>query len=491
MAEFTEKVESTGLITEKAAAMVVSKDTRLMDPGARGEGRLVLRIKPNGSRTFSFRYSNKGVQAAIPIGPFAVNGAPGTYTVKTARAAAAIYRAMQKQHPDLKGHIKQVAKDKATSEKAARDAAERAAVAAALERERRITIRQLFERWVKTDLAPHVNAEGKRIGRKDGGEWVRQSFERRVFNSIGDTAVEDVRKADVMRILDGVKAEGALRTTNVLLADLKQMFAFAAEREVIPHSPIAGLKKKKFGGSDTKRERVLNEGEIRHLATQLPKAGMAPRSVLAIWFILATGCRVGEAMAARWEYINLEGRTWYLPDTKNQRDHLIHLSEFAIEQVRALLALREAPMLRKGKNIPQETEEARKGSPWLFPATSGTEQLDTKTLQKQLADRQRIGESRLSNRTKRKDILVMVGGRWTAHDLRRSAATIMAGLGIGADTINECLNHKLGGIGGVYIKDRRLPQQKQAFEALGAKLSELTSGRAAKSNVVSLQAKAA
>ena len=41
-------------------------------------------------------------------------------------------------------------------------------------------------------------------------------------------AAIDVRKADILAILDAVKAEGKLRTANILLADLKQIFRFAA-----------------------------------------------------------------------------------------------------------------------------------------------------------------------------------------------------------------------------------------------------------------------
>jgi integrase len=96
----------------------------------------------------------------------------------------------------------------------------------------------------------------------------------------------------------------------------------------------------------------------------------------------------------------------------------------------------------------------------------------------------------MTGRSKNIDSLAMTGGRWTCHDLRRTAATLMAGLGVGTDTINECLNHKLAGVSGVYIQDRRLPQQAQAFEALGAKLTQLREGRPEASNVVLLHAAA-
>jgi len=98
--------------------------------------------------------------------------------------------------------------------------------------------------------------------------------------------IVDVRKADVLAILDAIKAEGKLRTANVLLADLKQMFRFAAEREIIEHSPIELINKRKIGGKDIKRDRVLSNDELAALVKQLPTANLSKRSTLGLWLIL-------------------------------------------------------------------------------------------------------------------------------------------------------------------------------------------------------------
>jgi len=149
------------------------------------------------------------------------------------------------------------------------------------------------------------------------------------------------------------------------------------------------------------------------------------RSQIAIWLTLATGCRVGELMNAQWSDIDMVARTWHLPDTKNQRPHTIHLSDFALGKFASLQAYRETV-------------------PWLFPNTKSTGPVCVKSFGKQLADRQRPPNKRLMNRTAATDSLMLSGGKWTAHDLRRTAATMMAGLGIGSDVIDECLNHKNG-----------------------------------------------
>lgn len=64
----------------------------------------------------------------------------------------------------------------------------------------------------------------------------------------------------------------------------------------------------------------------------------------------------------------------------------------------------------------------------------------------------------------------------------------MARLSFGSDTINECLNHiQSDRMARVYIQDRREADQVRAFDALGARLAELTSGSVAESNVAMLR----
>ena len=161
-------------------------------------------------------------------------------------------------------------------------------------------------------------------------------------------------------------------------------------------------------------------------------------------------------------FVDLKARTWYLPTTKNQRDHLIHLSDFARKHFAELASLREADRFT-GKPLA-----------WAFPDSDGTGPVCIKSFGKQLADRQSSKTARLKNRTKSVDALVLEGGRWTAHDLRRTASTLMSQLGIPNDVINECENHIKQGMSGVYIQDRREAEQVKAFDSLGQRLAKLT-----------------
>lgn len=466
-------------ITDKGMqAKASASDTWLTQPFMRGAGVFVGRITPSGERLFYFRYTDsKGKRPFLPIGPYHPKGVDGLTLAQAYDKAAGLSDLYRSGVRDLREHFAQQAEAQRTAEALALQQASDQVAADALARERRITVRQLFERWASVELKPHTRADGRRTGRKDGGDYTRLQLERRIFPTLGNVAAAEVRKADLLAILDSVKADGKLRTANVLLADLKQMFRFALVREVVERNPLDTVTKRDVGGTEVERERVLSADEIKALHAALPAARVGPRTEAAIWLILATGARVGEAMGARWEHVNASAMTWHLPETKNERDHTIHLSAFALAQFAKLAALRE---VLQGSTSDELTQ-------WVFPAKDSREAVCVKSFGKQLADRQRTADRRMARRSKRTDSLTLAGGRWTAHDLRRTAGTLMAGLGISGDVIDECLNHIIESrVRRTYVRDRRPTEQARAFDALGAKLQEIVSGEKAASNVIGL-----
>ena len=77
-------------------------------------------------------------------------------------------------------------------------------------------------------------------------------------------------------------------------------------------------------------------------------------------------------------------------------------------------------------------------------------------------------------------------GRWTMHDLRRTAASGMAGLGIAPHVVEAVLNHKGGSIKGVaaiYNRYNYGTEKRTALEAWGRYVDALVTGAAAE-NVV-------
>lgn len=381
------------------------------------------------------------------------------------------------------------------------------AQAAALAQARRLTVRSLAEKWQTEALTRRTLKNGDVTGRKDGGKQSIAQFHLHAFDLVGDLPIELVRKSDILAVVDRLMAAGKQRVASMVLGDFRQMFAWAAERDLVASDPTASIKRSKHVGKEVARERVLSPDELRQLGPAIASARLTQRSAAGIWLALATGVRVGELLGAAWAddlptdpkprtkrldalqaladaeglklgIVDTKARTWHLPDSKNGRDHTIHLSDFALVQLDKLAALRE--------QLTDTTDTAL--SPWIFPARDNHRPVIVTSFGKQLADRQREPERVLSKRTKAAGTLALTGGKWTPHDLRRTAASLMAELGITGDVIDECLNHLIASkVRRTYIRNRREADQMRAFDALGKRLEELTTGAAGGSNVVSLR----
>jgi hypothetical protein len=70
--------------------------------------------------------------------------------------------------------------------------------------------------------------------------------------------------------------------------------------------------------------------------------------------------------------------------------------------------------------------------------------------------------------------------RWRLHDLRRSAVTGMAELGIRPDVIEMAVNHASGaraGVAGVYNRSELLLERRMALETWERRVRALTDGK--------------
>ena len=313
----------------------------------------------------------------------------------------------------------------------------------------RMTVRELFERWHKLALRDRV----------DKGSESRRSFEADVFPIIGAMATEDVRKTHVQAILDTMRERATddkpmVRARKAVLGDLRQMFHWALERDYLETDPTAVISKGKLG-KNVERDRYLAESELIVFFQKLPLAGLAETSRMALMIQLSTAARIGEILSARWEHVDMDSRLWFLPDTKNDRDHTVHLSDFALRQFRQL-------------------KKITGFSTWLFPNTNKAESVCLKTVTKQVADRQRVDRTPMSGRTMQTNALILPGGKWTPHDLRRTAATIMAMLGVLDIVVDKCLNHvEPNKVRRTYNRFAYQELMQDAWNRLGSRLEAL------------------
>ena len=405
---------------------------------------LYLRIRADSQpKTWLFRYTQSGKTKKIQI---------GTHPAISLRQARQRALELSAEH--------QSGLDPASERK--RRQSEKKAAEAALERQSsRETIAGLFERWAELELKT----------RKDRGSEVKRAFTKDVLPTLGPICVADLTKADVLKVIDGILGRSSNRMAKIVFALIRQMLRFAIDREIIASDPTASIRKSKIGGKTTERERVLSDQEILKLKHQLPHSGLKEQTQIAIWIALSTCCRVGELLKARWADINLEEQSWQIPkeNSKNAKPHIVWLSPFAVEQF---------ARLKKHQDIEEALDGvSRIGPSWLFPNRSETGHLDTKTISKQIGDRQRSVRTIYSKRANQKtcSALCLENGAWNMHDLRRTGATLMVANGALPEVAERCLNHtEQNRLKRIYQRHSYQKEMKGAWELLGEHLSRIT-----------------
>jgi len=390
-------------------------------------GGLFLRVRPTGAKDWVFVYTFAGNRRKLGLG--SLEAVP----LATARSEAAKARESIKQQIDPQIQRKQ---------RQAEQEAQRKILEAARARQ---TVKDLFDRWSEVDL----------VRRKDGGKEIRRMFEKDVLPKLGAFAVEDVKKGHITSVTDPLLARGVNRMAKLIFSLMRQMFRFAVDRDLIEADPTASIRKVKIGGPDTERDRVLSEAEIQALHQQLPDAGLMPTSEAAIWITLSTLCRIGELLNAQWSDIDLDNQFWRIPDTKNGKPHTIFLSDFAVKHFR-------------------KVKELNDDGVWLYPSRDAKKAVSTKTITKQLGDRQRDDDP-MKRRSKSVASLKLQDGKWGPHDLRRTGATMMTRLGVLPEVAERCLNHvEQNRMKRIYQRHTYEAEMQSAWRLLGQRLAILT-----------------
>lgn len=308
------------------------------------------------------------------------------------------------------------------------------------------TVTELFNQWICSPVM---------TSRKLGTDEPARMMKKDVLPVIGKLDVKSVTRRHLNKIDDEVSSRGN-RAANILLALIRQMMIYAKKEEIIEDLPNFPEKHKENAPCD----RVLSVPELVELFDKLPSAKLINTTELAIKIQLATACRIGELLRAEWSDVCLDSGEWDIPakNSKNGDPIKIFLSQYAQGLFRQLFDL---------------SADAE----YIVSNVTGAGAIDQKAVTKQVRDRQRGVQ--IAGRTKLFDTLILSGGTWTPHDLRRTAASSMQSLQINPYIIERCLNHRPDKITATYIPQDPELDMYEAWEAWGQVLAVADSAQGA------------
>ena len=300
---------------------------------------------------------------------------------------------------------------------------------------RRETVQGMFDAYCEAVAVRQQAGEFRRWAE------IRRSLERDVLPTWGERPARGIRRKDVIELVTR-KALVGRTAANRLQAHVSMLLSFGVDHDWLDSNPAYRLRKR----HEEARTRVLDPAEVRTLWTYLdgdaeltlargaketriitmpPESAAAIRDVFKM--LLLCGQRLGETSRMAWADVDLGARRWTIPgsQTKNRRTHTVPLSKPAIELL---------------------TRRAHAGtSAAVFPSRAGS-------------------DASIFVWTKRSGsaISAATGVKFTAHDCRRTVATMLGELGVSGDVIGLVLNHSKPGVTGKHYDHSKREADKCA-----------------------------
>jgi integrase len=274
--------------------------------------------------------------------------------------------------------------------------------------------------------------------------------------------IADIRKADVLDVLDGLIEDGNPVEANRTYALARKLFGWCAMRDIISASPAAGIA---APSEETPSDRALTDDEIRQLWPAFDKLNypFGPWAKL----LLLTGQRRENVATMRWQDVDFEAKVWRLRQ-KGDRALLVPLVPAAIEIIEDLPRLKGPFVFTTGSARKRRgTADEAKDEPTPISGYSAAK----RRVDKLVADA--IAERAKETGTKPEP---MAPWRW--HDLRRTLRTNLSRLQVQPHVAELVIGHAVGGIQAVYDTWAYEAEKRDALERWATFLATLVEPKA-------------
>jgi len=284
----------------------------------------------------------------------------------------------------------------------------------------------------------YLSRDGDKLRTKRERE---RMLRRQAFPALGPIPISQLKKSDIIRLLDKIHDESGPVAADRLLAAIRRVLNWHAEREDDYRPPLLRLKPRK-PASEQARDRVLDD---RELAAIWKVSGEIPTFGPFVRLLLLTAARRTEVSAMTWSEV--KDGAWTLP---RERNKVAAQNKGVKDLVRPLSAAARA-VLDKQPNI--------EGCPYVF--SCGSKPLTGYSKPKRRFD------ARVAA------VLGTAIPNWTLHDLRRTARTLMSRADVRPHHAERCLGHIIRGVEGVYDRHRYLDEMLAAYEALARQIETI------------------
>lgn len=268
------------------------------------------------------------------------------------------------------------------------------------------TVEQLFLDWYQHDISRRLK----------NPQIPLRLYNKEIAPHIGKLALTEVNARDIRAIIHTVANSGRMATANDALMVCKQLFKHAIKLNLLDYSPAQAFTMSDAGGLEKSRERILSLEELDLLFRVLRqhRDQFVRENYLAVALLVHLGVRKNELIAAMWDEIDFDERTWHLPADRSKTATAITI-----------------PLSATSLEWFAELKVRACGSPYVFPSRRASKRrgyISSDTLNHAIA--KLFGQKVDSDKQPTTDILGDAGlAYFTIHDLRRTCRSLLASLG--------------------------------------------------------------
>jgi integrase len=354
-------------------------------------GRLL--VHPSGTKTWIHRYRDaEGKPCKQTLGPATGEGA---LTLTAMREAVTKTRSQLERGVDIPRHVPSSAADS-----------------------------------VATQAAQFLEKHHRAHNRRNTIEAAERIFNGIVLPMWGNRAVGDIRRRDVIALVETAVTERGVEAAGNLLRKLSGFFAWLLTRDMIGASPCTGVSGVLPPSADPRERTLDHQTELLPLLKAIDTDRPADRAVGLLIYSAQRRTEVGDM---EWSELDTKTRMWTIPAAraKNGREHRVPLSTQAWRIIAAQPRICDYVFSNSGRTPVRAWDEVKKS----VSARAGLEEKS-----------------------------------WRLHDLRRTAAAGMQRLGVRVEVIERALNHRSGsfaGVVGIYQVDPLESEVRLALQNWG------------------------
>lgn len=270
-------------------------------------------------------------------------------------------------------------------------------------------------------------------------EVVRRVLDNDILPTLGRLHPRKVTPRQCDTVLRRIVDRGAPTTANDALRIMRRMFGYGRKRRYLEHNPVADFDLDDAGGKEQARRRVLARDELSLLLAAMRETpNLGRNNELAFKILLATCVRKGELVSAQWPVLDLEQGIWHLTGTKTGAAIDIPLAAAVVEWFR-------------------ELQVFAAGSEYVLPARLIVKRRRGQAIQSRFPH---ISPDTLNVALRRVNHGLE---HFAVHDMRRTARTHLAALGVSREVAERALNHKLRGVEGIYNRHDYFEERRHAL----------------------------